>query len=90
MIVGFRSLPALGIHRLQRAINKMFDWSKLKAFADDKININEEQKVVLGTGRKNCGKRRKCCKPAFSHFPTMFLKGFFSPGLSIVAVCAKG
>ena len=25
---------------------------------------------------KHCGKRRKCWLPAFSPFPTMFLKGF--------------
>ena len=28
-------------------------------------------------GKKRCGKRRKCCLPAFSLFPTMFSKGFF-------------
>ena len=27
--------------------------------------------------RKHCRKRRKCCLPAFSPFPTMFSKGFF-------------
>ena len=28
--------------------NKIYDWSKLKAFADDKISINEKLKFGLG------------------------------------------
>ena len=31
---------------------------------------------LSGIGTKHCGKRRKCCLPAFSPFPTMFSKGF--------------
>ena len=34
--------------------------------------------ILLGMGRKYCGKRRKCWLPAFSPFPTMFSKGFSS------------
>ena len=49
----------------------IFDWSKLKAFADDKTEI------CLGMGRKHCRKRRKCWLPARSPFPTIFSKGFF-------------
>ena len=36
--------------------------------------------ICFGKGRKHCGKRRKCWLPAFSPFPTMFLKGFFIQG----------
>ena len=56
-------------------INKFLDWSKLEAFADDKVNATTD--VLFGVGRKHCGKRRKCWLPAFSPFLTMFLKGFF-------------
>ena len=34
-------------------------------------------------GRKHCGKRRKCWLPAFSPFPTMFVKGHF---ISVVKI----
>ena len=56
--------------------DKMLDWSKLKAFADDKINVNEKSEIWFGKGRKHCGKRRKCWLPAFSPIPTMFSKSF--------------
>ena len=35
-----------------------------------------KREIHFGIGRKHCGKRRKCWLPAFSPFPTMFLKGF--------------
>ena len=56
--------------------DKFLDWSKLKAFADDKTNMAEKL-ICLAKGRKHCWKRRKCCLPAFSPFPTMFSKAFF-------------
>ena len=31
--------------------------------------------------RKHCGKMRKCWLPAFSPFPTIFSKAFFSRGV---------
>ena len=43
---------------LMRAVtlakNKILDWSKFKAFADDKIhvNVNEQLKIWFGKGRK--------------------------------------
>ena len=64
--------------------DKFLDLSKLKAFADDKINVqiesicrrqnkcNLKTEILFGIGRKHCGKRRKCWLPAFSPFPTMF------------------
>ena len=57
--------------------NKILDWSKLKGFADEKINVPQILKFVLGKGRKLCGKRRKCWLPTFSPFPIIFSKGFF-------------
>ena len=38
----------------------------------------KKHKFSLGWEEKHCGKRRKCWLPAFSPFPTMFSKGFFS------------
>ena len=52
--------------------DKVLDCSKLKAFAVDKINDSEKLKICFEKCRKRCGKRRKCCLPAFSPFPTMF------------------
>ena len=36
--------------------NKFFDWSKFKASADDKINVNEKSKFVLGREENIVGK----------------------------------
>ena len=52
--------------------NKILNLSKLKAFADDKINVS--QKLKFGKSRKHCRKRRKCWLPAFSFFPQCFQK----------------
>ena len=75
---------------MQKSINslpnkKILHWSKSKAFADDKINLNEKKKrkkMLLVMGRKHCGKRRKCWFPAFSPFPTMFSNALFPRGVS--------
>ena len=62
-------------------IDKILDWSKFKAFANNKINVTENSKFVLETienivrKRENAGVFSPC--PAFSPFPTMFSKGFF-------------
>ena len=54
--------------------DKFMDWSKLKAFSDDKLSCKNE--IRIGKGRKHCGKRRKYWLSAFSSFPTMFSKAF--------------
>ena len=41
-------------------------------------------------GRKHCGKRRKCCLPAFSPFPTMFSKATFLITIKLPLVRYKG
>ena len=43
--------------------NKIMDWSKLKALADNKLNSTEKMKFVLGWVKKHC--------------VTMFSKGLF-------------
>ena len=50
--------------------DKILDWSKLKAFADDKSKVTQNLKFVLG-------RVENIVLPAFSPFPTMFSKGFF-------------
>ena len=50
------------------------DWSKFKALTGNKISVTEKLKFDLG---KHCGKRRKCCLPAFSPFLAMFSNGIF-------------
>ena len=58
--------------------DKILDWSKLKAFAGDKINVIENLKFVLGWEENIVGKgKKKCWFPVFSSFPTMFSKSFF-------------
>ena len=49
--------------------DKFLNWSKLKAFADDKINVSKELKFVLGSVRNIVGKGENA---GFSPFPTMF------------------
>ena len=53
---------------------KFLDWSKLKAFADDKINGTQKFKFVSARVGNIVG---KCWLPAFSPYPTMFSKAFF-------------
>ena len=77
------SKPFVGNHINSLPNDKFSYWSKLKAFADDKIN-------VTGIGRKLCGQRRKCWFPAFSPFATIFSKGFFFPRSLKSGLCNRG
>ena len=63
----------MGSHRINSLSNdKILDWSKLKAFADDKLDMAENLKYVLGRVENIVGKGEKGWLPAFSPFPTMF------------------
>ena len=53
--------------------DKILDWSKMKAFADDSLYVDQMMIYVFDS----VGKRRKCWLPAFSPFPTMFSKALF-------------
>ena len=57
--------------------DKILDWVKWKALTDNKINVTQKLKLVLGKGRKHFGKMRKCWLPAFSPLPKIFSKAFF-------------
>ena len=61
--------------------NKILDWSKFKAFADDKLNVARIMISVSDRVENIVGKVRKCWLPAFSPFPTMFFKRLLSKGL---------
>ena len=66
---------------------KILDWFKLKAFADDKIDVNK--KLKFGMERIEYIVR-KCWLPAFSPFPTLFSKGFFFKVVKSWAWLVKG
>ena len=53
------------------------DWSKLEAFAEDKINLTLMQKFFLRLVKNIVGKGENAGYKQFSPFPTMFSKGFF-------------
>ena len=54
---------------------KIVDNFKLKAFAEDTINVIEKNDICFGNGRKHFGKRRKCWyQHLFSLFPQCFRK----------------
>ena len=57
--------------------SKILDQSKLKAVADDKINLTEKLKFIFGMVEKHFRERRKCWFSAFPPFPKMFSKSFF-------------
>ena len=68
----------------------MLDRTKLKAFADDKLNVAQMMIFFLSDRDKNIvGKGEKCCLPAFSPFPTMFSKAI-SYRVMELGLCGKG
>ena len=56
---------------------------KLEAFADDKSNVTQNLKVVLGRVEHIVEKGEKCWLLAFSPFPHCFQKPFFSGLLKV-------
>ena len=66
------------VHLLNSLPNDNFlDWSKLKAFADDKTNVNEKLKFVLGQVENIVGKRENAGYQHFLLFPQCFQKSSF-------------
>ena len=56
--------------------DKILDWSKLKAFADNKIEVNENLKFALGRVEKIVGKGENAGYQHFLLFPKCFPKMF--------------
>ena len=54
--------------------DKFLDWSKLKAFADEKINVTQKLNFVLGSRENIMGNGEN----AGDHFPQCFQKPLFS------------
>ena len=60
----------------------ILDWSKLKAFADDKINVTEKLKCVFGRVENIMGKGKNAGKQHFLLF-LCFQKAFSTGSLNI-------
>ena len=70
---GHKSLPS----------NIILDWSKLKAFAHDKINVTEKMKFSLGRVENIVGKGENAGYQHFLVFPQCFQKASFSGTLKV-------
>ena len=57
--------------------NKILDWSKLKAFANEKINVTEKLKFVLGKVINIVGKGGNAGYQRFLLFPHCFPKASY-------------
>ena len=66
--------------------NKFLDWSRLKAFADDKINVTKKLKFVFTKIEIIEGKGENACYQHFLFFPQCFLKPSFSRSLKVSTV----
>ena len=63
--------------------NKILDSSKLKAFADDKLNATEKLKFVLGRVENIVGKGENAGYQHFLLFPQCFQKPSLSGSLKV-------
>ena len=73
------ALSSLSYKNLATVINclpndKILDWSRLKAFADDKINVTKELKFVLGREENVVRKGENAGYQHFLLFPQCFQK----------------
>ena len=57
--------------------DKILEWSKLKAFADGKINVAQKLKLAAGRVENIVGKGENAGDQHFCPFPSMFSKGYF-------------
>ena len=63
--------------------DKVLDWSKLKAFADDKINVNVKLKLGLERVESIVGKGENAGYQHFLLFPQCIQKASFSMSLKV-------
>ena len=66
--------------------DKILVWSKLKAFADDKINVTKELKFVLGKVENIVRKEENAGYQHVLLFPPCFQKAFFTEMLKVGTV----
>ena len=71
--------------------SKIVDWLKLKAFADNNINVTQKLKFVLERVENNVGKGENVEYQHFLLFPHCFQKASFSRSfkVGIVWYCGK-
>ena len=67
--------------------DKILDWSKLKRFQDDKINVTQKHKNSFGKSRKHCGKKRKRWLPAFMLVTSIFFFSLYFQKASYTGTC---
>ena len=66
--------------------DKFLDWSKLKAFAHNNINVTQKLKIVLGQLEDTVGKGQNAGYHHFFLFPQCFQKPSFSGSLKVLIV----
>ena len=69
--------------------NIFFYWSKLKELADDKINVTEKLKFVLGRAENIVRKGENAGFQHFVLFPQCFQKASFTGSLKVGIVCQR-
>ena len=66
--------------------DKNSDWSKLKVFADNKINVTEKLKFVSERVENIVGKGENAGYQHFFLFPQCFQKAFYTGSLKVEIV----
>ena len=74
------------VHLNPLSDDKISDWSKLKAFADDKLNVTQNIKVVFHRTENIVGKEENAGYQHFLLFPQCFRKVFSSSASKVVIV----
>ena len=69
--------------------DKILNWSKLKAFADDKIKLTETLKFVLGRVKNILGKGDNAGCQCFLLFPQWFQKASYTGPLKVGIVWSR-
>ena len=77
---------SVGSLKPRMANDKILDWSKMKAFADDN-KCDSKIEICQWKDRKHLGKGENAGHQHFLFFPTMFSKGYFLRVLSRDCVC---
>ena len=66
--------------------DKILDWSKFKAIADDKIKVTEKLKIFLACVENIVGKGENACYQHFLVFPQCFPKASSAGSFKVVIV----
>ena len=69
--------------------DNIFEWSKLKQFADDNFEFYEMVESFLNS-YKQCGKRGNCSLQVISPFPKVFSEDLYCRHLKTRACLGKG